>query len=121
MKTVTDEFLEQGEGTYEVTTVYWQLEDIRRNEHHFAKAQNMWNADYKEHIQSGNKEDGSMGRNIGLVLDYLPPRARTNGHDLRVVKYSPTSRELTAEKTASRAIEYLKANGIPVRFHSVMD
>ena len=81
----------------------------------------MWNADYREYMKSGNEEQGSMGRNIELVLPFLPPRARTNGFDLGVVKYSPTPRELTAKKTAQRAIDYLKNNNIPVRFHSVMD
>ena len=99
---------------------YWQKEDIAKNQYHFNIAQNMWNADYREYIKAGNEEEGSMGRNVSLVVNYLPPRARTNGFDLGVV-YSPTPRELTAKKTAQRAIEYLNNNNIPVRFHSVMD
>ena len=63
---------------------YWQKEDIQKNQYHFNIAQNMWNADYREYIKAGNEEEGSMGRNVSLVLNYLPPRARTNGFDLGV-------------------------------------
>ena len=100
---------------------YYENADLEKISKHLDKAQQMWTSEYNDYIKAGNKETGSLGRNICLELPYWPPKARKYGEYKPVVKYNPTQRELTAEATAQPAIKYLKDNGINVRFNSVMD